>query len=49
MTQRIVGITFKGDARLVTDHPDIERIMQKEITEQGTHYRPLGYPLSLAS
>jgi hypothetical protein len=31
VTERIVGIPFKEDARLVADHPEVERIMQKEI------------------
>jgi hypothetical protein len=38
VTERIVGIAFKENARLVASHPDIERIMQKEITQHGAEH-----------
>src|SRR5215813_14957556 len=39
-------IAFKEDARLVADHPDVERIMQKEVTQHGAQHRPLRDPFS---
>src|SRR5262249_21189999 len=36
---------LKENARLITAHPHIERIMQEEITQHGADHRPLGYSL----
>ena len=33
----IVGITFEPDARILPVHPHIERVMQKQIRQDGTY------------
>jgi hypothetical protein len=38
VAERIVGVAFKENAPLVASHPDIERIMQKEITQDGAEH-----------
>src|SRR5271165_4756568 len=33
---RIIGIALEGDARMVPTHPHVERVMEKEIRQEGT-------------
>ena len=40
MDDRIVRIALESDTREVPLHPDIERIVQKEISQQRTDYSP---------
>ena len=37
VADRIIGITFERDARTVPPHPPVERVMKKEVSQQGTH------------
>jgi hypothetical protein len=35
---RIIGIALEGDARMVPTHPHVERVMEKEIRQEGTEH-----------
>jgi hypothetical protein len=35
MADDIIGITLKRDIRMVPAHPEVERIMQEEIRQEG--------------
>jgi hypothetical protein len=45
---RIIGIALEGDARMVPTHTHVERVMEKEIRQEGTDDPPCGVPLSLS-
>ena len=36
VADRIIGIALEGDARMVPTHPHVERVMEKEIRQEGT-------------
>src|SRR5690349_6585370 len=36
VADRIIGIALEGDARMVPPHPHVERVMEKEIRQEGT-------------
>jgi hypothetical protein len=40
VADRIIGITLERDARMVPLHPPVERVMKKEVGQQGTHSSP---------
>ena len=44
MANPIISITLERDLRILSLHPLIERIMQKEIRKEGTDDSPLGCP-----
>jgi hypothetical protein len=41
VADRIVGITFEGNAGMIPAHPRVERIVQKEVSQQRTDYSAL--------
>ena len=42
MDDRIIRIARKLYVRIVTPHPFVKRVMQKQVRQQGTNNRPLG-------
>ena len=48
VTNRIIGIAFEQYVREVPAHPQVERIVQKEIGQEGTDDPTLRRPFSLA-
>jgi hypothetical protein len=40
MADDIIGIALKRDIRMVPAHPQVERIMQEEIRQEGADYSP---------
>ena len=38
VADRIIGIALEGDARMVPTHPHVERVMEKEIRQEGTDH-----------
>src|SRR5438309_9941954 len=41
MTDRIVGISLEWDGWIVSPHPTVEDIVEKQIREHGTYHCPL--------
>jgi hypothetical protein len=41
VADRIVSITFEGNAVMIPAHPHIERVVQKEVSQQRTDYAAL--------
>ena len=35
MAESVVGEPFKGNVRMIPGHPPVERVMQKQVTQQG--------------
>src|ERR1700722_376704 len=44
MADGIVGVALEGDGRMVPAHPQVERIMQKEIRQEGAYDPALRRP-----
>src|SRR4051794_22166652 len=41
VTDRIIRVPLEWDVRMVPAHPHIERVVEKEIRQQGTYHAPL--------
>src|ERR1700712_2683992 len=44
MADRVVSVAFERDGRILPLHPEIERIVKKEIRQHGTDNSPLWSP-----
>jgi hypothetical protein len=40
VADRIIGIALERDGRMTPPHPHVERVMEKEIRQEGTDYSP---------
>src|ERR1700686_2168344 len=41
MAESVVSEPFKGNVRMIPEHPPVERVMKKQVTQQGCNYKAL--------